>query len=90
MGLTAFATKEFAEHKRQRNHRVVVDNRRVNQRTLRAVYCVRSADGVARKVAVSAWMTFLDACKGFNQVRNTERARRMLAILARNGQYLPR
>ena len=85
-----FATKEFAEHRRQRKRRVVVDYRRVNRRTLRAVYCVRSADGVAREVAGSAWMTFLDACKGFNQVRNTERARRMLAILARSGQFLPR
>jgi hypothetical protein len=85
-----FATKEFAEHRRQRKRRVVVDYRRVNRRTLRAVYCVRSADGVTREVAGSAWMTFLDACKGFNQVKNTERARRMLAILARSGQFLPR
>ena len=32
----------------------------------------------------------LDACAGFNQIANTDRARRMLAILARSGQYLPR
>ena len=64
-----FATKEFAEHRRQRKRRVVVDYRKVNRRTLRAVYCVRSADGVAREVAGSTWMTFLDACKGFSQVR---------------------
>ena len=51
---------------------------------------MRSADGVAPEVAGSAWVTFLDACNGFNQVRNTESARRMLAIFARSGQFLPR
>ena len=85
-----FATKEFAAHKTQRKRRLVVDYRRVNRRTLRANYHVRSADGVVRDVAGSALMSFLDACKGFNQIANTERARRMLAILARSGQYLPR
>ena len=84
-----FATKEFAEHRRQRKRRVVVDYRRVNGRILRAVYYVRSADGVVQEVAGSAWMSFVDACKGFNQVANTLRARKMLAILARSGQYLP-
>mgnify|MGYP001586596694 CR=1 FL=1 len=34
-------------------------------------------------------MSFVDACKGFNQVANTKRAREMLAILARSGQFLP-
>ena len=85
-----FATKEFAKHRRQRKRRLVVDYRRVNRRTLRAIYFVRSADGVLRSVAGSALMTLLDACKGFNQIANTDRARRMLAILARSGQYLPR
>ena len=85
-----FATKEFAKHRRQRKRRLVVDYRRVNRRTLRAIYCVRSADGVLRSVAGSALMSLLDACKGFNQVKNTTRAMEMLAILARSGQYLPR
>ena len=35
-------------------------------------------------------MTVLDACKGFNQARNTERARQMLASLARIEQFPPR
>ena len=35
-------------------------------------------------------MTLVDACAGFNQIVNTERARRMLAIVARSGQFLPR
>ena len=85
-----FATKDFAAHKRQRKRRLVVDYRRVNSRTLRAIYFVRSADSVVAAVAGSAYMSFLDACKGFNQIVNTERARRMLAILARSGQFLPR
>ena len=85
-----FATKEFAKHRRQRKRRLVVDYRRVNRRTLRAIYCVRSADGTLRCVAGSALMSLLDACKGFNQVVNTRRAMEMLAILARSGQYLPR
>ena len=84
-----FATKEFAEHRRQRKRRVVVDYRRVNARILRAVYFVRSADGVVQEVAGSMWMSLVDACKGFNQVANTRRAREVLAILARSGQHLP-
>ena len=84
-----FATKSFAEHRRQRKRRLVVDYRRVNSRVLRAVYFVRSADGVVAEVAGSMWMSFVDACKGFNQVANTRRAREMLAILSRSGQYLP-
>jgi len=83
-----FATKEFAQHRRQRKRRLVIDYRRVNQRLLRAIYFVRSADGVVQEVAGSAYMTFVDACKGFNQIANTRRAREMLAILARSGQFL--
>ena len=40
--------------------------------------------------AGSVFLTLVDACKGFNQIVNTERARQMLAILARSGQFLPR
>ena len=69
---------------------LVVDYRRVNKRTLRAVYHVQSADAIVKDVAGSARMTLIDCCKGFNQIVNTERARSMLAILARSGQFLPR
>ena len=48
-----FATKAFAEHRMQRKRRLVVDYRRVNQRILRAVYFVRSADGVVHEVSGS-------------------------------------
>ena len=34
-------------------------------------------------------MTFLDAVTGFNHLVNTPRARQMLAIIARSGQFLP-
>ena len=67
----------------------MVDYRRVNARILRAVYFVRSADAVVHEVAGSWWLSLVDDCKGFNQVANTRRAREMLAILARSGQYLP-
>ena len=79
-----FATKEFGPHRRQRKRRLVVDYRRVNMRTLRAIYFVRDASEVVREVMGSLYLTLLDACKGFNQVANTERARKMLAILARS------
>ena len=84
-----FATKAFAEHRRQRKRRLVVDYRRVNARLLRAVYFVRSADGVVHEVAGSMWITGVDACKGFNQVANTRRAREVLVVMARSGQFLP-
>ena len=34
-------------------------------------------------------MSMLDAVTGFNQIANTRRAREMLAVLARSGQFLP-
>ena len=35
-------------------------------------------------------MSMLDAVTGFNHIVNTPRAKRMLAIVARSGQFLPR
>ena len=67
----------------------MVDYRKVNGRTLRAIYHVRSADCIIRSIIGSARFSFLDACKGFNQILNTQRAKKMLAILARAGQFLP-
>ena len=91
-GSPPFPTREFAGHRKQRKRRIVVDYRRVNARTLRSVYFVRSAAGVVADAAGSIWMTLLDAVTGFNHIVNTdtERARKMLAILARSGQFLPR
>ena len=88
-GSPAFPTKEFAEHRRQRKRRIVVDYRRVNARTLRAVYYVRRSDDVKAEAAGSAFLTFLDAATGFNHLVNTRRAREMLAVIARSGQFLP-
>ena len=42
------------------------------------------------QAAGSLWLTLLDAVTGFNHIVNTERARQMLAILSRSGQFLPR
>ena len=44
---------------------------------------------MVQDVAGSAFLTLVDACKGFNQIVNTPRASRMLAILARSGMFLP-
>ena len=68
---------------------MVIDYR-VNARTLRAIYLVRSADSVIGDAIGSALYTFLYACKVFNQIAHTRRASEMLAILARSGQFLPR
>ena len=90
-GSPPFPTKaSVPAHQRLRKRRMVVDYRRVNARTRRALYYVRRADDIKVAAAGSMWYTFLDACAGFNQIANTDRARRMLAILARSGQYLPR
>ena len=69
---------------------MVVDYRKVNARSARDIYFIRDGVSVIRDTMCSAWMTLADACRGFNQLENTERARRMLAILARSGQFLPR
>ena len=50
-------------------------------RTLRAMYFVRRASGVVSEAVGSLWYTFLDAVAGFNHIRNTQRAREMLAIV---------
>jgi hypothetical protein len=89
-GSPPFPTREGADHKRQRKRRLVVDYRRVNARTARAVYYIRRASDVVTEAAGSLFLTMLDAVSGFNQIVNTERARRMLAIVSRSGQFLPR
>ena len=89
-GSPPFPTKEFPQHKKARKRRMVVDYRRVNARVARAIYFVRRAADVTMECSGSIWMTLVDACAGFNQIVNTERARRMLAIVARSGQFLPR
>ena len=89
-GSPPFPTRDFAAHKKQRKRRIVVDYRKVNARTLRAVYYVRNASDVIGQAAGSLWYTLVDAVTGFNHIVNTERARQMLAILSRSGQFLPR
>ena len=68
---------------------MVVDYRRANSRKPRDMYCVRRASDVVGEAAGSLWHTFLDAVAGFNHIRNTQRAREMLAIVWRAGQFLP-
>ena len=89
-GSLPFPTKEFAEHRKQRKRRMVIDYRRVNSRTLRAIYHLRKASDVLSSAAGSIWMSMLDAVTGFNLIVNIARARLMLAIIARSGKFLPR
>ena len=69
--------------------RIVVDYRRVNGSVIRAVYYLRRADDCKSEVLGSVFISLLDAVSGFNQIRNTERAKRVLAVLASSGCYLP-
>ncbi len=69
--------------------RIVVHYQRVNSVTVRAIYYLRRADDCKQEVLGSVYMSLLDAVSGFNQVRNSERARRVLAVLAASGCYLP-
>jgi hypothetical protein len=89
-GSPPFPTKQFEAHRKQRKRRMVIDYRAVNKRTRRAVYYVRRQEDVKAEAAGSAFLSFLDAVTGFNQVVNTQRAREMLAILSRSGCWLPR
>ena len=41
------------------------------------------------EAAGSAFLSMLDAVTGFNQVENAERAKRVLALVSRSGQFLP-
>ena len=89
----AFPTKEMPSHKRARKCRFVVDYRKVNARVKRSTHCWRrSTDVLAASVYIyigSVWYSFVDAVSGFNQIRNTKRAREVLTIVARSGTYLP-
>ena len=69
---------------------VVVDYRRINARTVRAVYYLRRGNDIKQECLGSIYFTLLDAVSGFNQVPNTRRASKVLAILAASGCYLPR
>ena len=48
-----------------RKRRVVVDYRRVNQRTVRAAYVLRRVDDIKAEVGGSIYTTLLDAVSGF-------------------------
>ena len=69
--------------------RIVVNYQKVNSRTIRAIYYLRRADDCKQEVLGSIYITLLDAVSGFNQVPNSERAKRVLAVLAASGCYLP-
>ena len=65
------------------------DYRRVNSRTVRAVYYLRTADSVKGECVGSVCFSLFDAASGLNQVRNTPRAKPILAVLSASGCCLP-
>ena len=76
-------------HQKVRKRRIVVDYRRVNSRTVRAQYFSRKSWEVIAESAGSLYLSMLDAVTGFNQLQNSDRARRVLAVITRSGQFLP-
>ena len=78
-----------AAHPTGKKRRIVVDYRRVNARTVRRVYFLRTADSVKGECVGSVYFSLFDAVSGFNQVRNTPRSKRILAVLTASGCYLP-
>ena len=56
---------------------------------MRNSYYSRKASEVIAEAAGSAYLTLLDAVTGFNQVENTDRAKQVLALVSRGGQFLP-
>ena len=80
-GSWAFPTRASPRRKR----RIVVDYRRVNSRTVRALYYLRRADDIKSEAAGSVFYSLFDAVNGFNQVQNSERARHVLAELVNSG-----
>ena len=51
-GSPPFPTKDFPGHKKARKRRLVVDYRRVNLRTMRAIYYVRRASDILLEAMV--------------------------------------
>ena len=51
---------------------------------------MRTADSVKGECVGSVYYSLLDAVAGFNQLRNSPRAQRVLAVLASSGCYLPK
>ena len=69
--------------------RMVVDYRKVNSKTARFVFLIPRGDDQKAKVAMAYLISMLDAVWGFNHIRNTKRARKLLAMITCTGVYLP-
>ena len=83
-GAPAFATKPGP-----RKRRVVIDYRKLNLITERAVFIIPRADDIKGEIAGRTWYTAADAVSGFNHVKNTPEARLVLAIVSASGTWLP-
>ena len=69
--------------------RMVVDYRKVNAKTRRSWFLIPRGDDQKAQVARAWLISLLDAVWGFNHIRNTKRARKVLAMISLSGVYLP-
>ena len=69
--------------------RVVVDYRKANTLTVRAVFLMPTTDGTKSRVMGRRWFSSGDGVSGFNQICNTEFAKLCLAVIAMSGKWLP-
>ena len=69
--------------------RMVVDYRKVNSLTVRAVFLMPSTEGVKSRVMGREWLSTGDGVAGFNQIENSYFAQLCLAITSLSGKYLP-
>ena len=72
-----------------RKPRMVIDYRRVNRLTVRAIFLMPDAIAVKRAAAGHEWYSTGDGVAGFNQILNTEFAQRVLAVVTVSGKHLP-
>ena len=73
-----------------RKPRMVIDYRRVNRLTVRAVFLMPDSVAVKRAAAGHQWFSTGDGVAGFNQILNTDFASRVLAVVTLSGKHLPR
>ena len=68
--------------------RMVVDYRRVNSKTRRAYFLIPRGDDQKAQVSKAWLISLLDAVWGFNHIRNTKRARKILAMIAQDSNKI--
>ena len=85
-GSWAFPTRADLSGRRRRT---VVDYRLVNRRMVLFTYYIRRCSDVKGDLVGSAFLSGLDGARGFNLLRNTAKAKEVLAVLTADGVFLP-